>query len=92
MSKPDNEGYNVVPITHKDLDDALDKQCERLEKILDLKISPVEKAVDGHHRTLYGISGANGLTGKVKVITIIGAAIGTLCIGLFIGFANKHLF
>jgi len=58
----------VEPITHKDLEDALEKQEKRLEKYFDAKLAPMVETLTFHKKTLYGMKGSNGLVGIVKVL------------------------
>jgi len=58
----------VDPITREDLDKALAKQQENIEKLFDAKLAPIVKTLELHQKTLYGRTGSNGLAGSVKVL------------------------
>jgi len=66
MSNSNREGYSVEPITHKDLDEALEKQEKRIEKLFEAKLDPVIENLKSHEKALFGLKGSNGLVGNVK--------------------------
>ena len=47
-------------LTRKDLDDFGDKLISRVED----KLEPIKKTLEGHHTTLYGRTGTNGIVGE----------------------------
>jgi len=55
-------------ITHKDLDEALDRQALSIKEHINLQMEPVNKTLDAHQKTLHGITGSNGLAGSIKVL------------------------
>lgn len=73
----------MEPITHKDLDDALEKQEKRIEKYFDAKLSPMDETLKFHKKTLYGMKGSNGIVGAVKILKW-GYGLGAGCIGAMI--------
>jgi len=73
----------MTPITHKDLDEALEKQEKRIEKLFEAKLAPVVETLKFHKKTLLGMKGSNGLVGAVKVLKW-GYGLGAGCIGAMI--------
>jgi len=55
-------------ITHKDLDEALDRQALCIKEHINLKLEPVNKTLDAHQKTLHGMTGSNGISGSIKVL------------------------
>jgi len=58
----------MTELTRKDLDEALEKQEVRIEKLFEAKLAPLAENIKGLQRTVYGKTGSNGLTGSVKVL------------------------
>ena len=73
----------MEPITHKDLEEALEKQEKRIEKYFDAKLAPMVETLKFHKKTLLGLKGSNGLVGAVKVLKW-GYGLGAGCIGAMI--------
>ncbi len=73
----------MTQLTRKDLDEALEKHQASTEKLFDAKLAPVTKALEAHQKTLYGITGSNGLVGSVKVLKW-GYGLFTLGLGILI--------
>ena len=61
-------GYEVDPVTRKDLDTALEKQCDNINEHIDLLMAPIVKEQTEVRVTLTGASRMNGLVGKVKTL------------------------
>jgi len=99
-------GYDVDPITRKDLDASLDKQCKLLEKHLQLVVSPIKNDIDSHSAALFGEGGQNGLKGTVRslslqmkiimyvisALTIAAITLGATLVGAFITNKLPQLF
>jgi len=58
----------MTELTRKGLDEALEKQELRIEKHFDAKLAPVVENIKAHQKTLYGLTGSNGIIGAVKVL------------------------
>ena len=58
----------MEPITRKDLDEALEKQRVNIENLFDAKLAPVVETLKSHQKTLYGLTGSNGIVGGVKIL------------------------
>lgn len=64
-----NDGrYEVDPVTRKDLDVALEKQCDDIKEHINLLVSPIIKEQAEVRVVLTGASRLNGLVGKTKTL------------------------
>jgi len=73
----------MTALTHKELDEALAKQRTDIEKLFDAQLAPIVEGHKNHQKTLYGMTGSNGLVGAVKVLKW-GYALGALVLGILI--------
>lgn len=58
----------MTQLTRKDLDEVLTKQQADIEKLFEAKLAPIVKTLETHQKTLYGLTGSNGLVGSIKVL------------------------
>lgn len=68
MTSYPKKEHEVEPITHKELEEALEKQELRIEKYFDAKLAPLVETLKFHKTTLFGRKGSNGIVGAVKIL------------------------
>ena len=73
----------MEPITHKDLDESLEKQEKRIEKLFEAKLEPVIKNLERHEKTLFGKDGSGGLV-RAVIILNWGYGLGAIVLGILI--------